>query len=103
MARRRIVINWKPEGFYAIRRAPKVRADLERRARAIAREANDHIDTPGSDLQQAPGQHYQTSSEQGAKRPYGRWRATVVTADAAAIEDNARHNTLLKSLDAGRR
>jgi len=80
------------QGMYDIRRSPKVKADLERRAAAIAKKANDDSGLSG----------YKTSSTQGKKKPQGRWRATVITSDSASAVDNAKHNRLLKSLDAGR-
>lgn len=81
------------KGFYDVRRAPKVVADLEARAERIARKAN-------TDAGLDDG--YRTSSVQGKKKPQGRHRTTVISATAAAIEDNSRHNRLLRSLDAGR-
>lgn len=41
---------------------------------------------------------YATGSRAGAARPQGRHRASVVTADHAAIRDNAKNNTLLRAL-----
>lgn len=80
-------IKWNIKGFYDLRSEPGVVADLEARAEAIAAAA---------------GVGYVTGSQQGAKKPQGRWRASVATGDWDAIEDNARNQTLLKSLDAGR-
>lgn len=74
-------------GFYQLRSAPGVVAVLEGHAARIAATAN------------ATGKGtYATSSRQGARRPYGRWRTTVITADFAAIRDNARNQTLLRSM-----
>lgn len=82
------------KGFYELRRAPKVKADLERRAKAIAAKAN-------SDSGLKDG--YRTSSTQGRKDPQGRWRTTVITATIEAKIDNSKNNRLLRSLDAGRK
>lgn len=80
-------IVWKQGAFYRLRSEPGVVADLERRAEAVA---------------EAAGDGYLAGSRQGASRPQGRWRASVVTGDWDAIVDNARNQTLLKALDAGR-
>lgn len=42
---------------------------------------------------------YAVGSQQGRKNPQGRWRASVVTADAKAMVDNAKNNTLIRALD----
>ena len=96
-------INWNPNGLYDLRREPGVVRDLERRAQAIAAAASS-----------SGNGRYETSSQQGAKRaPFGpnassgkgkqgRWRTTVITADAKAQAETARHQTLHKSIDAGR-
>lgn len=72
-------------GLYALRREAGVVADLEAR---IGR------------LKEACGRGYESSSQQGNKRPQGRWRTTVITATNGAIRDNARNNTLVNNLDA---
>ena len=41
---------------------------------------------------------YITGSRQGVARPQGRWRTTVATGDARAMVDNAKYNTLVRSL-----
>ena len=96
-------IKWNTQGFYDLRREPGVVRDLERRAQAIASTAS----SSGKG-------RYETSSQQGAKRaPFGpnasggkgkqgRWRTTVITADAKAQIETARHQTLHRSIDAGR-
>lgn len=82
-------------GFRAIRSAPGVVADLERRAGNIADACNS-----GAGLEDG----YRTSSMEGAARPYGRHRTTVITATYDAIEDNAETQRLVREFNsAGRR
>lgn len=80
-------IKWNVAGFKQLRSEPGVVDDLEARAEAVAAAAGDG---------------YVTGSRQGVARPQGRWRTSVVTGDFDAILDNARHQTLLRALDAGR-
>lgn len=77
-------IVFRLAAFRAIRTAPRVRADLSRRARRVAAAA---------------GRGYVGVD---TETPRNRARSAVVTATAAAEKDNARNNTLLRSLDAGR-
>lgn len=74
-----------------IRRAPGVRADLERRAGKIAAAGNRRIGEDG----------YRVSSLQGNGRA-PRWRATVITARPSAMRDNMKNNTLVKSMGEAR-
>lgn len=84
----RVVFHNK--GFRELRSDPGVVADLERRAEAIA----DWCNSNGKG-------RYATSSQQGKRKPQGRWRTTVITADADSMRDNAKHQRLLEGLDAG--
>lgn len=79
----------KPGALYDLRREPGVRADLERRGRAVLRQCGE-----------ANG--YMMSSRQGAKRPQGRWRISVFTSNVTAMVDNRRHNTLVRAFGAAR-
>lgn len=81
------------KGFYNVRKAPKLVADLEKRAGRIADKSNE--DSGLSD-------GYRTSSVQGKRKPQGRHRTTVITATAAAKRDNATNNRLVRNLDAGK-
>lgn len=81
----KVVFN--KDAFYEVRSLPGVVALVESKAEAMAAEAN----SIGKGA-------YATGSRQGLRRPQGRWRASVVTADAKAMVDNARHNTLARVL-----
>lgn len=83
-------IDWNLAGFHEIRQAPGVRADLERRGKAV-------LDACGGT---AGG--YAMSSHQGAASPEGRWRVVVYAATIRAKYSNARHNTLVRNFGAGR-
>ncbi|MGY2019398.1 hypothetical protein [Nocardia gipuzkoensis] len=83
-------IEMKQGALYELRRAPKVRQDLERRARAV------------QDACGGPAAGYLMSSTQGAKKPQGRWRTAVFTANIEAMLDNRRNNTLVRAFRAAR-
>ena len=85
-------IKWKKDALYEMRRLPTVVALIEKAADNIADRANDQLDEEG----------YFTGSRQGARRPYGRWRASVVTGTAEAMRDDAANNTLLRELNGSR-
>lgn len=70
-------------GFRRLRQSVPVKRELEERAQRIA----DHA-----------GDGYEMSSRTGKTRA----RASVITGNFEAIKDNARHNTLLRSVMAGR-
>jgi len=74
-------------GYKELRAAPGVVADLERRAGAV---------------RAAAGDGFEMGSRQGAARPQGRWRTSVVTATPKAMRKNQRDNTLLRALESGR-
>ena len=77
----RIKLNLK--GFEQLRRSPGVKADLRRRADAIA---------------EACGDGFVAASGEGRTRS----RAAVIAAHTRARHVNARDNTLIRNLDAGR-
>jgi hypothetical protein len=86
-----IQIKWNRSALRSIRygdSAPKVRQALEDWAERIAATANGGISSDG----------YRTSSQAGRRRPQGRHRTTVITANAEAMEDNASNNTLIRAL-----
>ncbi|MDM7488712.1 hypothetical protein QT969_10455 [Rhodococcus sp. CSLK01-03] len=80
----KLVFN--PEALYEVRRMPAVQAEVENHAARIATAA---------------GAGYAWSSQQGQKRPQGRWRAIVYPDTWAARRDNAANNTLLRNLGGG--
>lgn len=71
------------KGFEELRRHPAVAADVNARAARIAAAA---------------GEGYEASPYEGKTRH----RASVMTVGAKAMVDNARNNTLLGAVDAGR-
>ena len=75
-------IKWNVKAFRELRLESGVIADLEDRAERVAAAAGDG---------------YEASAMAGKNRG----RASVVTGDYAAMRDNAKHQTLLRSLDAG--
>ena len=85
-------IKWRNQGFYDVRRLPSVISMLEGSAERIADAANSMSGMDG----------YLTGSRQGAKKPQGRWHASIVTSTVETMRDNAKHDTIMKSMDAGR-
>lgn len=76
-------IKYNLDAFEEIRRSPGVTADVNSRAARVAAAA---------------GEGYESSPYHGRTRN----RASVITATHKARLDNAKNNTLLRSLDAGR-
>lgn len=70
-------------GFKKLRNSPEVKADLERRARAIAASA---------------GSGFEVSSQGGKNRA----RASVITGTFEARREQAKSNVLQRALDSGR-
>lgn len=92
MADSKVRLEINDEALYKVRTSSKVRADLERRAQALADRCNQIARTDG----------FRTSSVLGERRSPkgGRWRTTVITARRGAIRHNAAHNTLVSNMDA---
>lgn len=83
-------IEFNIDGFKELRSSPGVVSELESRGQRIVDAAN------------ARGKGtYAMGSRQGAARPQGRWRVSVVTADARAMVDNAKYQTLVRLLGGG--
>jgi hypothetical protein len=89
MASSKVDIKWNVGGWPMLRSEPGVRKALESLAEDIAADANKAAGLTDG---------FKTSSRQGARRPQGRWRTTVITATAMAMRKNAKHQTLLKAL-----
>jgi hypothetical protein len=85
-------IKVKDSALYELRRLPKVVDAVERISETIADQANGNVE----------GEGYKTGSRQGLRKPYGRWRASVVTADAESMADNGKNNTLVRLLNSAR-
>lgn len=88
-------IKWNRGALRAIRYGetdPRVIAYLDSLANDIADAANKGARTHDHDAK------YETSSVPGKRRPQGRHRTTVITANAEAMVDNAAHDRLLKAL-----
>jgi len=84
--------KWRDDGLYEMRSLPKLVALLEGVTEKIADRANEQLDEEG----------YFTGSRQGVRRPYGRWRTSVVTGTGEAMRDDAKNNTLLRELNGSR-
>lgn len=85
-----IKVKMSSAGAQAVLNSGGVQADLLRRAQGIANRAN-------SQLTSLEGGSYVADVQPGKTRAH----AMVKTRGPHAKADNARHNTLLKSLDAG--
>ena len=85
MSKARVKMNSK--GAVLVMNSQEVQSELLRRAEAI----RDKAETLGSGS-------YAADVQPGRTRAH----AMVKTTDARSIASNAKHNTLLKSLDAGR-
>ena len=77
-------ITWNRDAFRQIRLLPEVDADMQSRAARVAAAAGSGYEAKRTDA------------------PRNRARAAVVTTSYRAIRENARNNTLLRALDAGR-
>ena len=79
-----VKIRWNIDAFRQIRLEPKVAADVHDRAERVAAAA-------GGGYEAFP-----------TANPRNRARAAVVTTSRRAMLDNARNQTLLRSLQAGK-
>lgn len=76
-------IKWSMKGFRELRKSREVMSDLIKRGQRIEASA---------------GAGYTAAPFTGRTRG----RVSVMTEDQAAREDNARNNTLIRALDAGK-
>ena len=81
-------LTFKPDAIGKLLAEPAVRADLERRARAVADAANASSSWGG----------YFSGPASGGERP----RARVWNIKSGASDDESRNNRLIRALDAGR-
>ncbi|QIS21260.1 hypothetical protein [Nocardia terpenica] len=86
----RIVFHDK--AIKAIRHAPGVVRDLERRAEAVKADA------------EAQGGEYEVYSQRGKAKPWGRWRTSVTRVEirSKGHHESVTRGALQKALDAGR-
>lgn len=82
-------------GARAVLTSASVQSDLSARAERIADRANAAVGDRWEGAEETP---YKAESGGGKSRA----RAVVFTRNIQGIYDNSKHNTLLKSLDAGR-
>lgn len=82
----KVAIVWKKGAFRALRTAPEVAAELDKRANRIA-------DAAGIGYRANP------AVSTGGK---GRARASVQTTTVKAIRSNAKHHTIMSALSAGK-
>lgn len=82
-----VEIKWNQRGLSLLLRHPAIKADLYRRAQAIADAANG-----GEDI------GYLAVQGEGRTRS----RAAVIAVTVRSRRHNAKHNALVRALDAGR-
>lgn len=81
-----VKIKWDLKAFDAVRNSREVQDELLKRAERVKRQA------------ESSGGNYRADVRPGKKRAHAR----VEPADIRTKRSNAKHNTLLKSLDAGK-
>lgn len=89
MANSEVNIKWVNGAFYRLRSESGVKKALDKWADKVAANANRMAGIKNG---------FRTSSRQGARRPQGRWRTTVITANYDAMKDNTKQQTLTKAL-----
>lgn len=83
-------VKFKPAGFRKLLNSPKILAELERRANAVAQAATADMDTPTNSKGE---EHFAVDVHKGKKRG----RASVRTHTNAAVIAEATEHTLTKA------
>ena len=91
----KVQVKVSREAILSIQKSSEVQADLKRRAEAIAKSADEQT-SPNPIKMRNP--NYVTFVEVGKVSA----KARVSAHNSHSKRDNARNNTLLKSMDAGR-
>lgn len=92
---KRIKVKLNNQAFYNLRRDPAIVRRLEKGAERVASESMVQAQSAGHDA------HYAVGSVQGKKKPQGRWRVSIITANFAAMLDNYKHQRILKNMRRG--
>ena len=91
----KVQVEVSQQAVQSIQKSPEMQADLKRRADAIAKSADSQTSPNPSSMRNENYVSFVTVGDISAK---GR----VVASNPHSMRDNARNNTLLKSMDAGR-
>lgn len=91
-----VKIKWNRKALRQIRYG-----DADRRVIAHLESEVERVAARANAMARVPGAKYATGSRPGKARPQGRHRTSVVTANWAAIRDNAKNQTLTKALFGG--
>lgn len=92
---KRIKVKINNQGFYNLRRDPGLVSKMERGAQSVASQSMSQAQAAGHDA------NYAVGSVQGARKPQGRWRVSIITANAAAMVDNHYYQRILKNMRKG--
>lgn len=87
----KVRVKFKGGSRFQIRNSPGVRDFLEAAGTILKDDAN-------ATLKENEG--YRMSSSRGINYPYGRWMVNVYTSSNHAKNSNAKHNTLMRLLEA---
>lgn len=91
-----VKIKWNRNALRAIRYGDadrRVISHLESRVERVAATATREAQARGYTKAK-----YAVGSRPGRRRPQGRWRTSVVTANWEAMRDNSKHQTLTRAL-----
>lgn len=93
MSKSGMKIKWNMAGFRAVRNAPRMLADIDRRTAAIEQAANAKSRSKGYKARKA---------EPGKKRARGSVGTTMGETGSFNKREEAKHHYLRSSIDAGR-